>query len=348
VNSLRRELWFLALILVLGIAVRVAVIPVYSGTYNHVDVYTVSAQASKLILNMQNPYTFTYTIHNSTLGIFNYLPMVPIYYAPFYLLGDIMYGNIFADVLIMLSLYWIAKSLNFKTAVYAPLTFAILPWSIWLTSIASTNFMVGTAFLMLSIAALMRKKYIVAAGLLGLAVASNQVIITALPLFGYYYWRVKKLSRFTFSLAVLAAIILLFFLSSPSQFFNGVVTNQFARGHNAEAIYGLNGILSALFNIQLSILTRVAIFSISYMFVTYLFRKKSSLFLLSAGLLMFFAAFVLPVDTMWNYYLPTLAFFSIIATVVGDEVDKRACQVKWWPRIFDEDWTLQQNSASKK
>jgi hypothetical protein len=345
---LRRELWFLAVILVLGIAVRFAVIPVYSGTYHHVDVYTVSAQASKLILNMQNPYTYTYTNHNSTMGIFNYLPMVPIYYAPFYLLGDIMYGNIFADFLIMLALYWIAKSLNFKTALYAPLAFALLPWSIWLTSIASTNFMVGTAFLMLSIAALLRKKYIVAAALLGLAFASNQVIITALPLFGYYFWRMKKLPRFTVSLAVFAAIILPFFLFSPSQFFNGAVTNQFARGHNAEAIYGLNGILSALFNIQLNILTRLVIFSVSYVLVTYLFRKNSNLFLLSAGLLMFFAAFVLPVDTMWNYYLPTLAFLSIIATIVGDEVDKRTHQVKWWPRIFDEDWTLKQNSASKK
>ena len=164
---MKKELWLLAIIITIGVAIRLALLPVSLLLAKPVDIYIVDAQAPRLLLNLQNPYTYNYSVHNYTLSSFAYLPMVPIYYLPFYLLGDIRYGNIFADVLIMLASYWIAKTINRGVALYAPLTFAVLPASIWLTSVAATNIMIGTAFLMLSFAALLRKNSTVAAVLLG-------------------------------------------------------------------------------------------------------------------------------------------------------------------------------------
>ena len=351
---MRKEVWLLALIIVLGVALRLAVIPVYGGSYKPVDTYMVDEQATKLILNLQNPYAYTFSVHNYTLGSFAYLPMVPIYYVPFYLLGDLRYGNIFADVLIMLAAYWIAKSLNFRTAIYAPLAFAVLPWSIWLTSISSTNFMVGTAFLMLSVAALLRKKYIIAAVFLGLSVAANQLIVLALPLFGYYYQIEHKLSCFLPSLLVSAAVIRPFFLSSPSNFFHDVVDYPFIRPVQAYTPFSLNGILITTFNVQISTLIRISIFTISFLLATLLFRKKPSLFLLSAGVVLFLAAFVLPKDGLWNYFLPSFALCCFLAPLAGDEVDRGTQKISWWPQFLHADTrgsseeTPKQNPAKSK
>ena len=331
---MRKELLILALIIVLGVALRVAVIPVYGGTYKPVDVYFVDAQAPRLILSLQNPYAYTYAVHNYTTSVFAYLPMVPIYYLPFYLLGDVRYGNIFADVMIMLALFWIAKSFKLKTAVYAPLAFAVLPWSIWLTSITATNFMVGTAFLTLSLAALLRKKYTIVAVLLGLGVATNQLVSLTLPLFAYYYWKEGKLSRFLPSLAVAAAIILPFIFAAPSKFYYDIVEYQFTRSLQADGPFSLYSILNTFLRIDLNTLTRIVIFSVSYLLAAFAFRKKSNLLILAAGIVLFSAAFVLPVNGLWNYFLPTFALCCILAPLAGDEVDRRMLGVKWWPHIF--------------
>ena len=128
--------------------------------------------------------------------MFAYLPMVPIYYAPFYLLGDIRFGSIFADILIMFSLYYIAKSINRGAAFFAPLAYAFFPFSIWLTSVASTNIMIGTSFLTVSTATLLQKKHLVAAIFLGLALATNQLVLLALPLIIFYLWGERKISYF--------------------------------------------------------------------------------------------------------------------------------------------------------
>jgi Gpi18-like mannosyltransferase len=144
-----------------------------------VDVYFVDNQAAKLILNFQNPYSQNLITQGYALNMFAYLPMVPIYYAPFYLLGDIRLGSIFADILIMFSLYYIAKSINHGAAAFfAPLTYALLPFSIWLTSVASTNIMIGTSFLTVSTVALLKKKHLVSAIFLGLALGNEPINVS--------------------------------------------------------------------------------------------------------------------------------------------------------------------------
>jgi hypothetical protein len=334
---MKKEIWLLVLIIAVGVAIRLAVAAVFSSLYPPVDIYVVDQQAARLILNLQNPYTFTYMVHHYTLAHFAYLPMVPIYYAPFSLLGDIRIGNIFADVLIILAAYWIAKSLNCRTAVYAPLVFAVMPLSIWLTSVTSTNFMVGTAFLMLSFAFLFKKNFAVAAVLLGLAIGTNQLMILMLPLFGVYYWNEHKFSRFFLSLAVSAAIILPFFLYSPTKFFYDVVEYQFVRPLQPDGPFSLYSILSTTFRVQLNTWIRVLIFSIPFFILSFWHTRRPEFTFSSACIIMFLAALVLPVNGLWNYFLPSIAIACALIPMLGDEIEKRTQDIKWLPHPFQPD-----------
>ena len=335
---MRKEIWLLAIIIIAGVVIRLAVIPVFSGQYKPVDIYIVDEQASKLILNFQNPYMHSYLVHNYALDIFAYLPMVSIYYAPFSLLGDIRYGNIFADVLIMLAVYWIARSMSFRTALYAPVAFAILPWSIWLTSIASTNFMVGTAFLMLSLASMLRKKYTLAAVFLGLGVATNQLLVLLLPLYAYHYWTGHNFSRFIISLAVPAAIILPFFVSSPYKFFYDVAAYQFVRQLQSDGSFSLFSILKTSFGFQVSTWARVILFTVPFLALTFWFKHRSKVLAPSAGALLFLAAFILPVNGLWNYFLPSFALACLLIPLIGDYVDRKTQVIKWLPHFFPPDY----------
>src|SRR5208337_3382614 len=110
--KIKKEVWQLAFIIIVGVALRLIPIAVFTNIYKPVDTFIVDQQSAKVILNMQNPYTHTYHVHSYTLGIYAYLPMVPIYYAALSFLGDFRFANILADTIIMLSAYWIAKSLN--------------------------------------------------------------------------------------------------------------------------------------------------------------------------------------------------------------------------------------------
>ncbi|MGD0451015.1 MAG: hypothetical protein ABSA79_08200 [Candidatus Bathyarchaeia archaeon] len=179
-KKLDQTKYLIFVIVVIGVLLRVISIPLFANaSYYPVDVYFVDNQAAKLILNFQNPYSQNLITQGYALNMFAYLPMVPIYYAPFYLLGDIRLGSIFADILIMFSLYYIAKSINHGAAAFfAPLTYALLPFSIWLTSVASTNIMIGTSFLTVSTVALLKKKHLVSAIFLGLALGNEPINVS--------------------------------------------------------------------------------------------------------------------------------------------------------------------------
>jgi hypothetical protein len=318
--EMRKEVWMLAAIIMLGIAIRLVVMYTLSVYNPPIDAFIVDKESANVILHLQNPYTYSFPVHDYYLNVFAYLPMVPIYYVPFYVLGDFRFGSIFADVLIILAAYWIAKSYNRGFAFYAPLAYALLPPSIWLSSIAGTNIMVGTAFLMLFFAALLQKKYGVAAVFLGLGVAANQMVALMLPLFAFYYWREHKVSRFTLSLLVSATIILPFYLSSPSNFIYDVVEFQFLRPAQSNGSYSLYHILNSGFGIQLSFYIRATLFAVPFILSAFWSRRKPNLLLISAGLLLFLEAFVLPINGFWTYFLPSLAILCAFIPAAVERV----------------------------
>ncbi len=320
---MKREVWMLASVIILGIAIRLVVMSLFSNVYPPIDAFIVDKESANLILSLQNPYTYAFPVHNYILNVFAYLPMVPIYYAPFSVLGDFRYGSIFADVLIMLAVYWIAKSQSRGVAIYAPLAFALLPPSIWISSIAGTNVMVGTAFLMLSLAALMQKKFGVAAVFLGLGVASNQLVALMLPLFAFFYWSEHKLSHFSLSLLVSAVVVLPFFLASPSQFLYDVFEFQFLRPAQMDGSFSLYNITSTNLGIQLSVYIRAGLFVVPFVLSTFWSRRKPNLLLLFTGIMLFLAAFVLPINGFWNYFIPSLAILcAFIPTAIQQITQK--------------------------
>jgi hypothetical protein len=317
-NSSLREWFKISLIIGLGVAVRLIAMGLYPhSSFGPVDDYYVDRQAAQAILALSNPYTYHYVVHG-TQEVFAYLPFVPLYYAPFYVLGNIRYGNILSDALIMLGVYWIAKSLDPRRALYAPLVFAILPVSFWLTSIASTNVMIGAAFFTLSIAASLRSRFAASAILLGLAIAANQLLLLSLPILVYYFWRGHKLSYLSISAAVSLAIVLPFFALAPSRFLYDTLMFQFSRPYQPNGYFSLYGILYAFLHWKTSLVVRAAVFLVPTGGMLILARKRPELLAGEIGVTLLVGAFVLPVDGFWNYFLPGFVMgCALIPSFVG-------------------------------
>ncbi|MGI0090406.1 MAG: hypothetical protein ACREBS_01730 [Nitrososphaerales archaeon] len=325
-----RESYQVALIIAFGIAIRLAAIPAFASTpFRPVDVYYVDTQAAKYIVHFSNPYAQTYIIHGSQLTILAYLPFVSIYYAPFYkLLGDIRYGNIFADVLIMLSLYWIAKSINRGRAVWSPLIYAVFPVSILLTSISSTNMVVGTAFLIVALAATLKRKYLIASVFLGLGIATNQFVILSVPVIAYYYWKQKKFVFLSLAMMISAAIILPFFLVMPSQFVYDVFEYQFVRSLQPNGVFSLYSFIHSISGVGLSSWIRGVLFLVPALLTLFWFTKDLGRFTLTVGILLLLGAFMLPVDGFWNYFLPALSVGCGLVPSFFARVNTRRSSVK--------------------
>ncbi len=295
-RKIEQTKYLIVIIVAIGIIIRLVSIPAFANVSNNpVDVYYSDKQAAKLILDLKNPYSQGPVVHGYEY-VFVYLPMVAVYYVPFYLLGDIRFGNIVADVIIMFSVYWIAKSINRGAAFFAPLAYALLPLSILLTSIASTNIMIGTSFLTLSIAALLKKKYSVAAIFLGMAMATNQLVILALPLIIYYFWDEHKFSYFLGSVLFSAGIILPFFITDPRSFIYNVILFQFERTLQSNGPFSLYSFINATTGQSIASWLRVALFLIAVLIAIIWVRRKKSFFIPSIGGLLLVGAFILPVN----------------------------------------------------
>ena len=323
-KKLEQTKYLLFVVVAIGVLFRVISIPLFANVpYNPVDVYYLDNQGARIILGFQNPYSQNLVTHGYGLNMFAYLPMVPIYYAPFYLLGDIRLGSIFADVLIMFSLFFIAKSINRGAAFFAPLAYAILPFSIWLTSVASTNIMIGTSFLTVSIAALLKKQHLAAAIFLGLALATNQLVFLALPLIFLYLWREHKISYLLGSVLFTAGIVLPFFMQNAFHFIYDVILFQFQRPLQSNGIFSLYSLINTTTGLSLSSWTRVTLFLAATLIAVLCLRRKTVFLVPLMGTLLFLGAFILPVNGFWNYFLPGATFLIGGIPYVIDEITNR-------------------------
>jgi hypothetical protein len=283
------------------------------------DVYYVDAQAASAVAHLDNPYHFTYVLYGFETRLMAYLPLIPIYYAPFSLLGDIRYGSIFADAVITISLYVIGRSLSRSGAAYASLAYALFPVSIALTSMAGTNMMVGSMFLVASLAALIRNRYVAGAVLLGLALAANQLVLLAFPLFAYYYWRNSKMRYIGIAVLVSAVLILPFFVSEPTRFAYDVIYFQFSRQLQYNGWAGLYSLVYRATGVELSSAARLIIFgSASAGLVAAGARSSKPRLIVSVAAIIAVGAFVLPVDGFWNYFLvPSVVAFGLLPSFAG-------------------------------
>lgn len=289
-------------------------IPYYASGFikNPVDVYYVDREAAQLILLLRDPYLYSnFTNRFGHVVTFSYMPLVPIYFAPFELMGlNIKYGDVVADVVVLVAMYFIASSLLEKTErqlIWIPLTgsiaYALLPISILLTSVLATNMMIGAMFLVVGIAALFYKRWILSGILLGLALATNQFMIFVLPIIAIYCLRKSNVRPALVSILIAGAIVLPFLLYSPSSFLQDVVYYQFQRALQTNGSWSLYYVVYTLTGYGLGTLLRILIFAIPAALVTVVFSSGKKRVVTGIAIILSLATFVLPIDGFWNYFL---------------------------------------------
>jgi hypothetical protein len=303
----------IALIFALAIALRIIVIP-YLGnglSGNPVDIYYVDREAASLILGLQDPYLYSsYTNHIGEIVTFAYLPLVPIYYAPFVLIGvDIRYGNILADLVIMVALFFIGRSTSGTVPsrslvpLSGSLAYAVLPPSILLSSVIGSNMMIGSMFLIVCLAFLLERRNVPGSIFLGLALGTDQFIVLIFPLIVLYLLRERQLKPVLVTVLVAGAVVLPFFLYSPSRFVYDVSLFQFERPLQSNGLFSLYGLLYAGTGLRIGTLYRLIIFLIPAAISTLLFSKTKTGMLVGIAVVSALGAFLLPVDGFWNYFL---------------------------------------------
>ena len=298
----------IALIVGLGAAIRIIAVFAFAHTpFKPVDVYYVDSQAASIILKLSNPYAFAYAIHEAGRDVLAYLPAVPLYYAPFAFLGDIRYGNIVADGVIMVSLYWIGTTISVRAGSLAAGAYALLPISIDLTSVAATNMMIGTMFLMLSLASLLKRRFALSALIFGLALAANQFMLLAAPVLIYFFWKNRRAGSLLISALVALALILPFFLMDPRVFFFDVALFQFVRPLQPDGWLSLYSLVFSFSGVKLDLWVRLLLLLASEAWAVYYSRKSEYHFLFAIAFALAVGSFVLPVNGFWNYFLPPCA-----------------------------------------
>jgi hypothetical protein len=297
----------------IAVFLRLIMIPMLgNGVHgNPVDIYYVDVEAAKLLLHFRDPYLFSsYTNHYGAVVTFAYLPLIPAYFAPFVLLGsDIRYGSILADVVIAIALYFIGRSLLGQKysgswiSFSGSIVFAIMPLSIYLTSVTGSNQMIGPMFLIIALAALLEGVWLVAGIFLGLALASNQFILLVFPVILIYCLRNRDLRTVFISILVACAIVVPFLIHSPSKFLYDVVLFQFQRPVQHNGIWSLYGLVYAISGFQIRTYWRAAIFLVTAGIATYMFSNSKRNILIGIALVSGLASIVLPIDGFWNYFL---------------------------------------------
>jgi uncharacterized membrane protein len=308
-----RPVYTLALICVLAVSLRVVVIPYLANgsNGNPVDVYYVDTEAARLVLGLQDPYLYShYTNHYGGVVELAYLPLIPLYLAPFALPGaDVRYGAVTADVVTVLAIYSISGSLlgrrfsNSWIPFEGTIVFATLPISIWLTGIVGSNVMIGSMFLMVGLTALLRGNRLAAGLCLGLSLATIQFAVILFPIVAAYCLRNRNLKTPVVSILVASAIVLPFLLYSPSKFVYDVLLFQVERPLQQNAIFGLYYLVYSSFGFGPGTYLRATLFLIPAGVVTYLFSNERKRVLIGSAIVGAWGAFVLPVDGFLSYFL---------------------------------------------
>jgi hypothetical protein len=331
--------YLLPLLSAVAISLRVIMIPYFgNGLHgNPVDVYYVDREAAKLILEFRNPYLFSnYTNYLGRVVTFAYMPVIPAYFAPFLLMGsDIRYGSIIADVAITIAMYFIGKSTSKGTYVKSwipfsgSITYAILPTSIYLTSVFGTNMMIGPMFLIVALAGIFEEMWLVAGIFLGLALAANQFVILIFPLIALYCLRNHNFKTILVSVLVASAIILPFMLYSPSKFLYDVLLFQLGRPPQPNGIWSLFYLVYSSSGFKMGTYLRLAIFLAPAGIATFLFSTTKRNVLIGTAIVSALASFVLPVDGFWNYFLlPMIIVCSLVPSILSGRHFERFALLK--------------------
>jgi hypothetical protein len=291
------------------------------------DVYYYDAQAAKALLSGVDPYGFSYTGIPSWLAtpgasnVFAYLPGVALFLAPFGAVWDVRLGLVFADVLVGFSIY----SLGGSRSENAALLFFLLPFTALFSTSYPNNTLVSMAFLSLAVALWTRGKGMLASALVGVALASSQLVWFLYPLFLVWSLRSRRFGEVAIQIGVALAITLPFALWNWSSFTHDAIFFEFARAPRAlvsSAAFGLNvnltldGIAYTFVGASVPLVLRVAVTLLGIAYAASKSRDLRSV-LLNGTLLMVLVILVLPNDLSWWYF--ELPFMTLLTWLAGAE-----------------------------
>ncbi len=191
------------------------------------DIYYYNTQAAQLILQGASPYGHLFTGIPPELAtpgaqnVFTYLPFTALYFLPFYLLGDVRFGVVAADMLIGLCLFQFGR----RWSLVASAAFLLVP----ISTRYANNLVPALALVVLSVALGQRGRRLLSSLSLGLALASSVLVWLLVPFFVYRYLKRRELRTALVSFATFAAICVPFFVSAPREFLYDVLSYQFGR-----------------------------------------------------------------------------------------------------------------------
>jgi hypothetical protein len=299
------------LIVVVLIGIFIRVLPIVFPVLNPLklaDIYYADTESAKAVLGLQNPYTYAYSTDAGPPNVYAYLPAVPFFFAPFQLLfGDVRYGSVFADSVTAFCCYAVARAINPRLAIYSALAAALLPTSVVLTSIIGNNVMVGTMFLALAVAFLFKDKYFWFGFFFGIGLATNQLLVLALPFLAFYLYERHRLDALLISVILALAVILPFYIAAPQRFFYDTVSFQFQRQLQPNGFLGLYSIVRMQTGISIPSWARILTVAVIGSIIFAYRRPFSKIAVLGeTGIFMAVSAFVLPVNGFWSYYFPSM------------------------------------------
>jgi hypothetical protein len=299
--------FYLPLMLIAALLGRLAAVARLSPAS---DVYYYLSQGVKALISGGNPYEHTYTgipLNLVTPGaheVFAYLPVTLFYLVPFYLLGDVRFGLIVADLLVGACLYLYGGRLYLQGA----FLYLFLPFTVIFSTYYLNATLIAMALIALFLLLESRGRSKVGAVSFGAALATVQFTALIAPFVLFYYAQRRKWTEVGIAAALAAVSIVPFFLASPS-FLNETVLFQFARPIAPLVIGG--GPVGTTFNPSLdAMLIAVAGFAIPWygkalielvMLVVLLKVSDLSDLTRNSALFVLVSVFVLPDDFFWSY-----------------------------------------------
>jgi len=172
-------------------------------------------QADSHLLKGENPYGQNYTIdvranpydstenNIETVNILQYPPAMVLYYIPFYLMGDIRYGNLLADILIYVLILLYFKNRDFESK-FAYL-FLFNGLNLVSNYIYGGNDIIAGLFVGISIYFLNKKEKLSSVSY-GISLVTKQLSVFLIP---YFILKARQKIRFVLVGLVIAALIIL-------------------------------------------------------------------------------------------------------------------------------------------
>ncbi|HYB45396.1 MAG TPA: hypothetical protein VEC92_02630 [Nitrososphaerales archaeon] len=291
------------------------------------DVYYYDSQAARALLSGINPYGFSYTGIPSWLStpgaanVFAYLPGVALFLAPFGAVWDVRLGLIFADVVVGLSIY----SLRGTQSRTAALVFLLLPFTVLFSTSYPNNTLVAMASLAVATVLWTRGRGRVASVLMGVALASSQLIWFLYPLFLAWSLRSKRFDEVAIQTVSALALVLPFALWNWSAFTYDTILFEFTRAPRvlvSAAAFGFNvnptidGLVFSLTGVGVPLLLRAGVTVVGVAYAA-LRSKDLRAVLLNGTVLMILVILVLPNDLSWWYF--ELPFMTLLVWLAGAE-----------------------------